>query len=74
MQVISPSVRNQTVSKNAVQVCRTPLIAGVWQTQLELIGQVLGDPLHQLDRKKLQKGVVSAVGILEGLLILLVGS
>ena len=54
VQVITPSVWNQAVNKNIVQVCWAPLIAGVWQIQL--IRHVLCKPLRQFKGKKLQKG------------------
>ena len=65
VQVIAPSVWNQAVNKNIVQVCWAPLIAGVWQIQL--IRHVLCKPLRQFKGKKLQKGMVLAVSILESL-------
>ncbi len=71
VQVIALSVRNQAVSKNPVQVCRAPIIAGVWQIQL--VGQIIGDPLRQLEWKELQKGMVPPVRILECLVTSLVG-
>ena len=64
VQVIAPPIRHQTASKNSVQLSRTPIFArGRLHTQL--VSQVLSNPLCQLDRKKLQKGVVPAVGILK---------
>jgi hypothetical protein len=53
------------VCKNAVQVFRVSIIARVWQIQL--VCQVIGDPLRQLEWKKLQKGMVQQVCILESL-------
>jgi hypothetical protein len=47
------------VSKEAVQVRRAQIVAGVWQIQL--VSQILGDPLRQLDWKELQKGMVPPV-------------
>ncbi len=71
VQVITLSVWNQTVGQNVAQVFRAQLIAGVWQTQL--VGQVVGDSLSQLEWEILQKGTVLQVGKLECLFMSLVG-
>ena len=64
VQVIAPPIRHQTASENLVQLSRTPIFAR-GRTHTQLVSQVLSDPLCQLERKKLQKGVVPAVGILK---------
>ena len=63
VQVIAVSVRYQALSKNAVQVGEFQIIAAVWQIQL--VCQVLGDPLRQPEWKKLQKRMVPPVRILK---------
>jgi hypothetical protein len=63
---------NKTASKNAVQGFRAPLVSSIWQVQL--LRQILGDPLRQLEWNKLQKGVVLAVSILEFLFSSLVAA
>jgi hypothetical protein len=65
VQVIASPISNQK-AKNSIQLSRSPILARVWP-HTQLVSQVLGDPLCQLDGKKLQKGVVPAVGILENL-------
>ena len=62
--LIAPPIRHQTASKNSVQLSRTPIFAR-GRSYTQLVSQVLSDPLCQLERKKLQKGVVPAVGILK---------
>jgi hypothetical protein len=71
VQVIAPPIRHQTASENLVQLSRTPIFAR-GRTHTQLVSQVLGYPLCQLERKKLQKGVVPAVGILKYLVASLV--
>ncbi len=64
VQVIAPPIRHQTACKNVVQLSRTPTID--WSGQhTQFVSQVLGDPLCQLEWKKLQKGMVPAVGVLQ---------
>ena len=70
VQVIAPPITDQT-GKNAVQLSRSPFLARVGP-HTQLVSQVPGDPLGQLDWKKLQKGVVAAVGILDHLGVALV--
>ncbi len=70
VQVIALPITDQT-AKNSIQLSRSPSITRVGQ-HTRLVSQVLGDPLGQLDWKKLQKGVVPAVGILENLGVALV--
>ena len=53
------------------QLSRTLILARVGP-HTQLVSQVLGDPLCQLDWKKPQKGVVPAAGILENLIVPLV--
>ena len=72
VQIIAPSVRNETAGQNAIQDLRTARVARWREIQLE--GKVLGYPLCQLERKKLQQRVVMAVSILESLLVLLADS
>ena len=64
VQVVAPPIRHQTASKNSVQLSRAPFIA-IGRSHTQLVSEVLSDPLCQLERKKLQKGVVPAVGILK---------
>ena len=72
VQVIALSVRDQALSKYAVDVSRTDIIfAAVWQVQL--LCHVLGDPLTQLLRKELQIGMVLPESILECLFVSVVG-
>ena len=74
VQVIAPPIRNQT-AKNSIQLSITPIFARVG-AHTQLVSQDLGDPLCQLDWKKLQlqveKGAVPAAGILEYLVVPLV--
>jgi hypothetical protein len=72
VQVIALSVRDQALSKYAVDVSRTDIIfVAVWQAQL--LCHVLGDPLTQLLRKELQIGMVLPERILECLFVSVVG-
>ena len=64
VQLISAPIRHQTARKNSVQLSRSPFIA-IGRLHTQLLGEVLSDPLCQFLRKKLQKGVVPAVGILK---------
>ena len=64
VQVIALPIRHQTACKNVVQLSRTPTIDGSGP-HTQFVSQVLGDPLCQFQWKKLQKGVVPAVGVLQ---------
>ena len=64
VQLISAPIRHQTARKNSVQLSRSPFIA-IGRLHTQLLGEVLSDPLCQFLRKKLQKGVVPAVGIMK---------
>ena len=70
VQVIAQPFTDQTAT-NSIQLSRSPFLARV-RPHTQLVSQVLGDPLGQLDWKKLQKGVVRAVGILDNLGVALV--
>jgi hypothetical protein len=71
VQVFALYVRDQALSKNAVHVSSTEIIAEVWQVQL--VGHVLGNPLSQLEWKELQSGMVLPERILEYLFLSVVG-
>ena len=49
VQVIAPPIRNQTASRNSIQLSRTPIFARVWQ-HTQLVSQILGDPLCLIGR------------------------
>ena len=72
VQVFALSVRDQALSKYAVDISRTDIIfVAVWQAQL--LCHVLGDPLTQLLRKELQIGMVLPERVLECLFVSVVG-
>ena len=63
VHVIATSVKYHALSKSAVQDGRFQIMWQIWQIQL--VGQVLGDPFRQLEWKELQKRMVPPVRILK---------